>query len=237
MFIRQLETTVIKSILLDRYENGIFQDLRDFMKRIPISLEQLTILIRIDAFRFTRQNKKELLWDAHFILKKDKKTKPLQTLFNEKPKEFKLPELYSDPLETAYDELELIGFSTSISPFKLLSEMPSTRLLSRDLANMINKQVEIVGYLVHIKRTLASGDKTMSFGVFVDLEGDWIDTVHFPYILKKYPFRGPGCYSIKGKVVEEFGFVSIEVSELYRLANINLEEPSTRLRRKITPGN
>jgi len=115
--------------------------------------------------------------------------------------------------------------------------MPSTRLLSRDLANMINKQVEIVGYLVHIKRTLASGDKTMSFGVFVDLEGDWIDTVHFPYILKKYPFRGPGCYSIKGKVVEEFGFVSIEVSELYRLANINLEEPSTRLRRKITPGN
>jgi len=100
MFIRQLETTVIKSILLDRYENAIFQDLRDFMKRIPISLEQLTILIRIDAFRFTRKNKKELLWDAHFILKKDKKTKPLQTLFNEKTKEFKIPEIYTDHLET-----------------------------------------------------------------------------------------------------------------------------------------
>jgi DNA polymerase-3 subunit alpha len=41
---------------------------------------------------------------------------------------------------------------------------------------------------------------------------------------------GGGCYLIKGKVVEEFCFISIEVAELYRLPNENMEEPSTRLK-------
>ncbi|MFC2152768.1 DNA polymerase III subunit alpha [Bacteroidota bacterium] len=231
--IDHLETETIRSILIERYTNGNFKDLRDFMKRVAVSLEQLTILLRINAFRFTGKNKKELLWDAHFILKKDKRTKPVKTLFNEKPKEFSLPELYAHPLEPAYDELELIGFSSSISPFKLIEELPQTRLLAENLAKLINKQVEIVGYLVHIKGTRTGSGKYMSFGVFIDLEGHWIDTVQFPNITSQYPFRGPGCYLIKGKVVSEFGFISIEVSELHRLANINLEEPSTRLRKNL----
>ena len=70
----------------------------------------------------------------------------------------------------------------------------------------------------------------MSFGVFIDLQGHWIDTVQFPDIAIKYPFKGGGVYLIYGKVVEEFGFLSIEASELYRLPNENMEEPSTRLK-------
>ncbi|HAF30672.1 MAG TPA: DNA polymerase III subunit alpha [Bacteroidales bacterium] len=231
--IEHLETATIHSILAERHTNGDFADLRDFMKRVSVSLDQLTILIRINAFRFTEKNKKELLWDAHFILKKDKKTKALKTLFNEKPKEFRLPELYYHPLEAAYDELELIGFSSGISPFKLIEELPETRVLARDLVHMINKQVEILGYLVHVKGTRTGGGKYMSFGVFVDLEGHWIDTVQFPNITYQYPFRGPGCYLIKGKAISEFGFISIEVSELHRLTTVNLEEPSTRLKNKV----
>lgn len=231
--IEHLETNTIHNILTERYTNGDFADLRDFMKRVPVSLDQLSILIRINAFRFTGKSKKELLWDAHFILKKDKKTTALKTLFNEKPKEFRLPELYYHPLEVAYDELELIGFSTSISPFKLIEELPETRVLAKDLVKMINKQVEIIGYLVHVKGTRTGGGKYMSFGVFVDMEGHWIDTVQFPNITSQYPFRGPGCYLIKGKAISEFGFISIEVSELHRLSNINMEEPSTRLKKHL----
>ncbi len=231
--IENLETNTVKSILTERYTNGNFLNLRDFMKRVPVSLEQLIILLRINAFRFTGKSKKELLWDAHFILKKDKRTKPAKTLFNEKPKEFKLPGLYSHPLEPAYDELEIIGFSSSISPFKLIENLPKTHLLASNLTRLIGKQVEIVGYLVHVKGTRTGGGKYMSFGVFVDLEGHWIDTVQFPNITAQYPFRGPGCYLIKGKVVSEFGFISIEVYELHRLANINMEEPSTRLKKQL----
>jgi DNA polymerase-3 subunit alpha len=228
--IERLESETIRSILIERYTNGSFKDLRDFMKRVPVSLEQLTILLRVNAFRFTDKSKKELLWDAHFILKKDKRTKPEKTLFNEKPKEFSLPELYSHPLETAYDELEIIGFSSSVSPFELIENLPNTRLLARDLYCKINESVEIIGYLVHVKRTGTSKGSTMSFGVFVDFKGHWIDTVQFPNVMKQYPFRGPGCYLIKGIVIKEFDFISIQVSELHRLDNIKLEEPSTRLK-------
>jgi DNA polymerase-3 subunit alpha len=41
--------------------------------------------------------------------------------------------------------------------------------------------------------------------------------VHFPDTVKKYPFTGYGVYLILGKVVQEFGFPSIEVEKIARL--------------------
>ena len=95
---------------------------------------------------------------------------------------------------------------------------------ARDLLKKLGKQVEILGYLVHIKGTMTGDGKRMSFGVFIDLDGEWIDTVQFPDTAKKYPFQGSGCYIIKGKVVEEFGFVSIEVNWHQRLRNLTIED-------------
>jgi len=56
----------------------------------------------------------------------------------------------------------------------------------------------------------------MNFGTFIDFEGQFIDTVHFPPVAAKYPFRGRGVYAITGKVVSEFGFLSIEVSKMIK---------------------
>ena len=70
----------------------------------------------------------------------------------------------------------------------------------------------------------------MNFGVFLDLDGKWIDTVHFPQVAAKYPFRGPGCYLITGTVTEEFGFIAIETQKMERLDNQNMDIPSSRLR-------
>ena len=63
----------------------------------------------------------------------------------------------------------------------------------------------------------------MHFGTFLDRDGDFLDTVHFPPIVAKYPFRGKGIYKITGKVMIEFDCVTIEVSHLERLAII--EDP------------
>jgi DNA polymerase-3 subunit alpha len=57
----------------------------------------------------------------------------------------------------------------------------------------------------------------MWFGSFLDVEGTPFDTVHFPNSSPSYPFRGAGCYLILGKVVEEFGFASIEVKKFAKL--------------------
>jgi DNA polymerase-3 subunit alpha len=72
-FIHGLEIKTIKIILDERNHFGFFSDFRDFVQRIPISLEQLMILIRSDTFKFTQQSKKALLWDAHLLLNKRKK--------------------------------------------------------------------------------------------------------------------------------------------------------------------
>ncbi len=64
----------------------------------------------------------------------------------------------------------------------------------------------------------------MCFGTFLDREGLWIDTTHFPPVLKAYPFKGPGCYVLKGKVVDEFDFLSIEITEMHHIAMLNPED-------------
>ena len=61
----------------------------------------------------------------------------------------------------------------------------------------------------------------MSFGTFLDTNGYFFDTTHFPNVLEKYPFTGKGCYLIKGKITQEFGFPSIEVSCMEKLAFLN----------------
>jgi DNA polymerase-3 subunit alpha len=69
-----------------------------------------------------------------------------------------------------------------------------------------------------------SKKEKMYFGTFIDLKGQWIDTVHFPPSAKAFPFTGPGSYLIKGKVVEEYDFVSIEVMAMKRLAVADREK-------------
>lgn len=71
----------------------------------------------------------------------------------------------------------------------------------------------------------------MSFGTFLDRQGNWIDTVHFPDTLAKYPFRGPGVYHIVGKVVVEYDFLSIEVKGMLKKALI--EDPRYTEKRTI----
>ncbi|MGQ1784040.1 MULTISPECIES: DNA polymerase III subunit alpha [unclassified Saccharicrinis] len=220
--LRDLEKEVVRSFLNERGLHGNFLHLRDFVKRVPISLEQLSILIRIGAFRFTGTGKKELLWDAHFLLGHNKKTKPERTLFQAEVKEFQLPTLWKHRLEDAFDEMELLGLSIR-SPFELVQDELPSSLKACHLPQLIGKLVRIVGYLIHRKPTRTSNGKTMFFGTWIDLDGHWLDTVHFPPVAQIYPFRGPGCYIIEGTVVEEYGFLSIEVSMMERMPNFSLE--------------
>ena len=57
----------------------------------------------------------------------------------------------------------------------------------------------------------------MAFGTFLDSDGDYFDTTHFPPSFKAYPFKGWGVYLVLGKVVEEFGVPSIEVEKMAKL--------------------
>ncbi len=216
----ELEKTAVEMLLADRATNGSFKNLEDFIKRVSISVEQLRILIRIGGFRFTGKSKKALLWEIHSILGSQKKTLPKIELFEIAKKEFKLPELHHHPYDDALDEIEILGFPLC-SPFALLIEVPASNLNVEELIMYVNKNISITGYYVTHKVTRTVTGKDMAFGTFLDSKGYFFDTTHFPSTLEKYRFTGKGCYLIKGKVVEEFGFPSIEVTSMEKLMFLN----------------
>ncbi len=221
--LHELPNEAIENLLAERNRNGRFKSLNDFISRVKISLEQLIILIRVGAFRFTGKNKKELLWEAHFLLGHSKKTAPENTLFSTTPREFILPKLWGHELENSFDEIELMGFFTG-SPFKMLADGLPSKIVASQLPAMVGKTIQVVGYLVHRKPIRTNNGKVIYFGTWLDIEGHWLDTVHFPNNRFPNPFAGPGCYLITGKVMNEYGFFSIETSWIKRLKYRNMEE-------------
>jgi DNA polymerase-3 subunit alpha len=215
MFLRDLEDKVIHHIITERTANGPFLSLTNFLDRIFISIEQLSILIRIDAFGFTGTNKHQLLWQAHLSLSKNTKLDHPK-LFNATHKHFEIPRLYATDLEMAFTQLELMGFSLC-SPFDILAEPPSNANGKRDLEGHLGKNIDIYGYLVTVKNTRTHQGTRMNFATLVDRHGEVFDTVLFPPIAAKYFFRGRGIYRFYGKVVNEFGFLSIEVIKMQKM--------------------
>jgi DNA polymerase-3 subunit alpha len=215
--IKSLENKLIEGLLQER-NFGHFTSFSNFVSRISIGLEQLIILIRIGAFRNFGTPKKELLWEAHF--RYNSRFQPShykQTLFGlPEPETYHLPVLVCHPLEDAYDQIELLGFSIS-SPFELVAVTNSTSTTGQNLVSLVGRNIKIYGYLVTWKPVRTKNHKLMGFGYFLDEKGEFFDTTHFPPSLEKYPFRGRGVYCLDGKVVEEFGFPSLEVSSMQKL--------------------
>ncbi len=222
MFLHAIESKTIKKLLIERKQYGTFKSLDDFIERVPISVEQISILIKINAFRFTGINKRELLWQAHLKISKTVVEDYIVTLFKTERINYQTPELPSTDLENAFDELELLGFPLC-NPFYLLKNPSKNTLRAKHLLLCENKVITIEGYLVTTKNTSTSNGKRMNFGTFLDRDGDFIDTVHFPTIAVKFPFRGKGIYSITGKVLVEFDCTNIQVISMKKLAVV--EDP------------
>jgi DNA polymerase-3 subunit alpha len=213
-FLKDLESRIVDRIIRQRTSGGPFRSLEDFLDRVPISIEQLGILIRIDAFRSTGVEKHRLLWQAHMLLSKGS-IREHPRLFPPQHARFELPHLHTTSLEDAFTELELLGFCLC-SPFQLLARPPLNSLGSTDLAAFVDRQIDIYGYLVTVKNTRTHAGKQMYFATFIDQQGGVFDTVHFPPAAAGYPFRGKGIYRLYGKVVDEFGFLSIEVVKMQK---------------------
>ncbi|MBP8942894.1 MAG: hypothetical protein KBG76_11865 [Saprospiraceae bacterium] len=218
--IQSLEQKVAARIVEERLEHGVFRSLEDFVQRIDISKEQLEILIRINAFRFTRMNKYELMWEKNMVHNPQVKYAQNGNFFPDASEQFALPALEEGRHEQAFDEIELLGFPLC-SPFDLLDapyiDQHTTGITATEMPKHYRKTVIMYGYYVTRKWVSTKNNKLMSFGTWVDREGRFFDTTHFPPSLEAYPFKGKGIYLIKGKVVDDFGFKSMEVVGMERL--------------------
>ncbi len=214
--IAELEKKVAYQIVEERHRNGDYRDLRDFTGRVNISREQLEILIRIGGFRFTGKNKYELMWEKNAVHNPMVKQVYCATFFDTEPEQYTLPILQEGKHEQSFDEIELLGFPLC-SPFDLLETDFRGDILARQMMSHLGKTIRMVGYYVCRKFVTTTRGDLMNFGTMTDVEGQFFDTVHFPPSLAAFPFQGKGCYLIQGKVVEDFGFPSLEVSRMAKL--------------------
>jgi DNA-directed DNA polymerase III PolC len=214
--VMSLEDRLGVSIEENRLEEGPFRDLSDFVTRINTGLEQIILLIRSGAFRFTGKKKGELLWEAHMLMNKSK-PEPMRPLFSPPVKNFRLPDLEHSKLDDAYDEIELLSFPVSMTWFDMLETPFRGEVAANMLIGNVGKKVRMVGHLVTIKYIKTIKKEWMNFGCFIDHEGNFFDTTHFPQSLVNYPFKGAGTYLILGKVVQEFGYASVEVEKMAKL--------------------
>jgi DNA polymerase-3 subunit alpha len=215
--VQNLEQNTIAQLLDERSNGGDYLSLADFVSRVNIAKEQLVILIRLGAFRFCGKNKAELLWEAHSLMNRPVPVAKTRTMFQVQERKYSLPELTHSVLADAYDEIELLGFPVSLSMFDMLETSFRGELFAKNLKDHIGRKVRMLGRLVTIKYVCTVRKEIMHFGTFIDVYGEFFDTVHFPPSLKNYPFRGDGVYLILGKVVEEFGFPSIEVEKMAKM--------------------
>jgi DNA polymerase-3 subunit alpha len=89
--------------------------------------------------------------------------------------------------------------------------------MAGDMNQYVGKKVRMLGNMVTIKNVRTVKKDYMNFGTFLDVNGKFFDTIHFSASLRKYPFRGSGIYLLYGKIVEEFGFASLEVEKMARM--------------------
>ncbi len=199
-------------------KDGPFESLYDFKIRVEPGIEQLKILIQIGAFRFTGKSRRALLWEAHSYFSQKKEEIVSAKLFTEQPKSYELPALEDSWLEIAIDQREFIGFPLC-SPFDLVQQdsQVSSTLRAKHLQSLLHKKVMIEGYLVTVKPTRTIGGKEMNFGTWIDRDGYFFDSIHFPQIVSRYPFKGRGVYRIWGVVTTDFGVHNVEVTQMEKL--------------------
>ncbi|WP_312076932.1 DNA polymerase III subunit alpha [Chryseobacterium sp.] len=219
MLLEGLETKIAQKIVEEREINGKYRSLEDFIRRIPVGIESVQTLIFVGAFRFTGKGKNELLVEARLLLINFKPENRGLTLIEEPLQEYKLPELKRNQFEDAFDELEILGFPVSCSPFDLLETKYRGSVFVKDLLIHHKKQVKMLAFLISRKH-VPTKKGTMYFGTWIDAEGNYFDTAHFPDSLKHYDFQGGGCYLLLGTVEVDFHFPTITIHKMAKMPMI-----------------
>ncbi|WP_415326282.1 DNA polymerase III subunit alpha [Chryseobacterium sp. MMS23-Vi53] len=216
MHIEKLEGRIAQMIPEERKENGNFTSLENFVKRVPIGIETIQILIFIGALRFTGKQKHELLIEARFLMAGNRPDNRQLTLLEEPQKEYQLPAIKRDPFEDAFDEIEILGFPVSYSPFDLLQTKYRGSVMAKDLTQFHKREVRMLAYLISRKH-VPTKRGAMFFGTWIDAEGEYFDTAHFPDSLEEYPFQGGGCYLLLGTVEVDFHFPTITIHKMAKM--------------------
>ena len=216
MHLQGLDSKLSQFIAAERERNGIYKSLEDFINRVPMGIENVKTLIFIGAFRFTGKTKNQLLVQVSLLMNNFRPENRGLMLIEQPAKELKLPVLERSIFEDAFDEIELLNFPVSCTVFDLLKTRYRGDVMVHDLLKYHKKEVRMLAYLISTKQ-VPTKRGNMYFGTWIDNEGAYFDTAHFPDSLVQNPFQGGGCYLLRGTVEIDYHFPTITISRMAKM--------------------
>lgn len=107
-------------------------------------------------------NKNELLVRARLLMVNFKPENRMPSLLDTPVKEYKLPTLARSEFEDAFDEIGLLSFPVSCSPFDLLQTKYRGGVRANELTSYHKQTVKILAYLVPVNTFLQNAGKCFS---------------------------------------------------------------------------
>jgi len=219
MQLKGTQRSAIDRILEEREKNGPYRSFDNFLTRVTIGPNDGKILIKAGVFDEIAPTKTrpEMMWRLLFWQNNKMKNKNgTISLFDEAPGKLPKSENYDFNTQLKH-ECEILGFLISRHPLTLYKDRLKNLnyVLAKDLPLFAGKNITTIGWLVTRKMTRTKKDQMMEFISFEDTTAIY-ETVFFPKAYTKfcYMLSHSRPYILKGKVEEEFGAVTLNVSQV-----------------------
>ncbi|MEO8200025.1 MAG: DNA polymerase III subunit alpha [Gemmatimonadota bacterium] len=231
-FIKGLSAEGVERILGARGSQNSappFKSITDLRTRTGISHDDLRILIKVGALDSIADGKTRpmLLWEVDQETGRTSNGGPVLHLETEEQVSAaaingtllpRLKEYTTDRRRReAYDAL---GFTTDVHPMDLHTDQLRRFRVTRstELHKQVGKSVLVAGMLTTSKPVHTAKEEPMEFATFDDGDG-LIETVLFPQVYRErgHVLFDQGPFIFRGKVEEEFGAITVTISQLDRL--------------------
>jgi error-prone DNA polymerase len=228
MQVQGLSVDSMEAVAMARRTGGPFRSLEDFLRRVSIDSSDVRLLIRAGAFDSVAGglSRPDLMWQwVRWSARRAKRERP-SSLFD-RHDEAAWPTGATPDYDGATvlrHEAETLGFLVSRHPLTLhRKEMAKLRCVpGADLGRHVGRTVTTVGWLVTGKMVTTKDDEPMEFLSFEDTTAIY-ETTMFPDAYRKFRsmLTRARPYVLRGKVEEDFGAITLTVSDLKYLDGVS----------------
>ncbi|PIP51678.1 DNA polymerase III subunit alpha [Candidatus Berkelbacteria bacterium CG10_big_fil_rev_8_21_14_0_10_33_10] len=228
MAIKNVGVKVAEIITQERIKNGVYKDLKDFIKRLPTnvlnkkSLEALTFSGAFDSFAERNQIFESMDEILNFVKAKSRASKQpdlfgsTNTKVEDSPFELKNVEPANKRKILTWEK-EFLGIYLTEHPLQEhISYLKNLPLNTASLnERLINKEVYLAGILTECKKIITKNNANMMFCRLEDLVSS-VELIIFPRILENYQslLMPDSLVGVKGKVNLKDGEIKILVDEV-----------------------
>jgi DNA-directed DNA polymerase III PolC len=213
-----LPVEVRESLLRERAQHGLFRDLADLRRRVPMGPEALALLIRSGACDVLGPSRPALFLEAEL---QDRRKTDTGELFPDHVTGDWSPADYGER-ERLRAEWELFGFVLGPPLFALFRPDESSGaspqmplVCSRELPEYHGRSVRVQGLVATTRHVFTTDGRPMQFITLEDEDG-FAEVTLFPGTCPQVPYLTIGPYVATGVVEEQYGVFTLTARRFQR---------------------